>query len=606
MRVVLDYRPGSVLSAEFRPATGDWVVHVREVGGTRELAKVIVNDRTHQLREHYVLPFSQYPPRMTERQAIRSARRDKDFRREVRARGGLQRMTLEANYEDGTTWEVNAFRGRKVAVRADVQDTTARVTGVWTGHQIAWKMARGLHNAFGGTLNEWYVWWPLFIGFALVMLDFGRLRSWYNLDVLALLSFGVSHEFFDAARIDWSVPLAVPPLVYLFARMAHAFVRGVDPVATSDSQTAAGEAAADNALTNNAATDKPAARGRQLLARLRRGLGAWRVRGPATWLLVVLAVFAGGVRYGVDAYGSGVIDVGYAGVAGAKQVIEHNTPYGNMPQDNANGDTYGPLNYVVYVPAVLVWGDQDELEWDNGLPAAHAVSIISDLLCVFALALIGWRWISRRAAALLVCGWLLYPYTGFALTSNTNDLLVAALLLLAFAALPRAWLRGALVAAAAAVKFVPLVVLAPIAHAGVRRRLPQAVQVFVAAAVVALACWGWVASYPQGVTRFLDATIRFQYDRSSPFSVWGLYGWRTAQQVAQVLLALGLVAALLVPARRDFRQVAAGTAAALLGAQLVLQHWFYLYIPWFAGFVLVVLVARREAGAAALDRARQR
>lgn len=30
----------------------------------------------------------------------------------------------------------------------------------------------------------------------------------------------------------------------------------------------------------------------------------------------------------------------------------------------------------------------------------------------------------------------------------------------------------------------------------------------------------------------------------------------------------------------------------MIGAELVLEHWFYLYIPWFLGPLLVALVAR--------------
>ena len=39
-------------------------------------------------------------------------------------------------------------------------------------------------------------------------------------------------------------------------------------------------------------------------------------------------------------------------------------------------------------------------------------------------------------------------------------------------------------------------------------------------------------------------------------------------------------------------------AATVIVAQLLLQHWFYLYVPWFAGLVIVVLIARREDASA--------
>ncbi|MCZ4495607.1 MAG: hypothetical protein JWM25_190, partial [Thermoleophilia bacterium] len=49
------------------------------------------------------------------------------------------------------------------------------------------------------------------------------------------------------------------------------------------------------------------------------------------------------------------------------------------------------------------------------------------------------------------------------------------------------------------------------------------------------------------------------------------------QRVAQGLVALAIV-----------------VAALLIAVQLVVTHWFYLYIPWFLGFTLLVLVAARE------------
>jgi hypothetical protein len=37
-------------------------------------------------------------------------------------------------------------------------------------------------------------------------------------------------------------------------------------------------------------------------------------------------------------------------------------------------------------------------------------------------------------------------------------------------------------------------------------------------------------------------------------------------------------------------QLAAFTGAVLLGFELVLTHWFYLYLPWFFPFVALALV----------------
>ncbi len=38
--------------------------------------------------------------------------------------------------------------------------------------------------------------------------------------------------------------------------------------------------------------------------------------------------------------------------------------------------------------------------------------------------------------------------------------------------------------------------------------------------------------------------------------------------------------------------LAAGCAAILIGVQLAVEHWFYLYIPWFFPIVMVALLGR--------------
>ena len=44
-----------------------------------------------------------------------------------------------------------------------------------------------------------------------------------------------------------------------------------------------------------------------------------------------------------------------------------------------------------------------------------------------------------------------------------------------------------------------------------------------------------------------------------------------------------------MPRRKSPLQLAALTAALIVGFELVLTHWFYLYIPWFFPFALRLL-----------------
>ena len=63
------------------------------------------------------------------------------------------------------------------------------------------------------------------------------------------------------------------------------------------------------------------------------------------------------------------------------------------------------------------------------------------------------------------------------------------------------------------------------------------------------------------------------------------------------LLAIGSIAVYFFPKRKGPLQLAALTGAILLGFELVLTHWFYLYIPWFFPFAAIALLAApaREA-----------
>jgi hypothetical protein len=67
------------------------------------------------------------------------------------------------------------------------------------------------------------------------------------------------------------------------------------------------------------------------------------------------------------------------------------------------------------------------------------------------------------------------------------------------------------------------------------------------------------------------------------------------QIVLEVLLAVGAVAAALWPRHKSPLQLAALTAALLIGFELVLTHWFYLYLPWFFPFVAVAALAPGRA-----------
>jgi hypothetical protein len=67
------------------------------------------------------------------------------------------------------------------------------------------------------------------------------------------------------------------------------------------------------------------------------------------------------------------------------------------------------------------------------------------------------------------------------------------------------------------------------------------------------------------------------------------------QRALQGLLVVGAVAVAFVPRRKSPLQLAALTGALLVGLELVLTHWFYLYIPWFFPFAAFALLAAAPA-----------
>jgi hypothetical protein len=96
---------------------------------------------------------------------------------------------------------------------------------------------------------------------------------------------------------------------------------------------------------------------------------------------------------------------------------------------------------------------------------------------------------------------------------------------------------------------------------------------------------------------FWDRTFGWQLSRPSPFSIWdwdeypGFPALAPLQTALKILLLAAAAALYFVPRRKSPLQLAALTGALLIGFELVLTHWFYLYIPWFFPFAAVALLA---------------
>jgi hypothetical protein len=488
----------------------------------------------------------------------------------------------DATYK-ADVWTIKVWAGAAGEVATGkVDDTSGAVTEAWTGPQVAWKMARGYKGAFGGReINSTAVWLGFCLLFLVGLADLRRPLSMRNLDLLALLSFSVSLWFFNRGDIFTSVPLVYPPLVYLLGRMVWSGWRG--------------------------------------------RLGTGSVPVWPIWVLAAATVFTAGFRVGLNVQASNVIDVGYSGVVGANRIANGQSPYGHFPVEetlkacgkadtdgeireriqtnghcesaNPQGDTYGPVAYEAYLPGYLILGWTGK--WDD-LPAAHLSSILFDLLCLLGLALVGLRFGGTRLAVTLAFAWVAYPFTQYVSSSNTNDALPPLFLIWGFWLVTSPLARGVAVALAGWTKFAPLL-LAPLwASYPERRARPSGLFVagFLAATAAAFSILLLEPSPLHAARLFWDRTLGWQIDRESPFSIWdwrqyhaGLPDLHLVQRVLEGLLVAGAAVAYFLPRRKSPLQLAALTAALLLGVELVMTHWFYLYLPWFFPFAAFAVLA---------------
>ena len=450
-------------------------------------------------------------------------------------------------------WQISYYEGETEVAQVVISDGTGTVLEAWRDQQVEVKLARGYEDAVGGNVSEAWIWLPLCLLFVIPFVDPRRPFRLLHLDLLVLLSFGLSSFFFNKGDIALSVPLVYPVLGYLFMRM---LIAGFQP---------------------------------------RERQGPLIPYVPVRWLLYgigALAVF----RIGLNIVDSQVIDIGFAGVVGADRISSGDGIYdGQFSPLIDRGDSYGPLNYLLYVPFEAIFPYGGGLD---PLLAAHALAIVFDLLVVGLLYAVGRRLRGgQEGTALgvaLAFAWLAYPYTLYALNVNGNDAVVGAALLGALLVLSSAPARGFVLALGAAAKFGPLA-LAPLFAAGRGERRWRSALVFSA---VFGAVWLAVLLplLPSGgLSEFYDRSFGYQASRGSPFSVWGLEpSLEWLQKLARALPIVLGIAFFFLPGRRTTLQVAALGAALLIATQVGSEHWFYFFILWWLPYVLVNLFASQE------------
>src|SRR5215211_2376446 len=326
------------------------------IGACLVIVALVATPAAAHAQQDALVPESVAPPSRTQpppgfgisaRQAKAGAERLAEVR-EARARHpGLMPLVAIDTSAGEPSFEVmfvtpgsRSQYGSDIRVDVIVSGLTGEVLHAWTGPQAATPLARGEKPSIGRALNRPYVWLPLAAIFLLAFFDSSRPLRLLHLDLLVLLGFGLSQLYFNQGRIDVSMPLVYPLLGYLLVRMLLAGFR-------------------------------PSERTEPLVPRM-----------PVRWMaigLVLLVAF----RVGLNLADSTVIDVGYASVVGADRVVHGEELYVN---NDVHGDTYGPVNYLAYIPfeALLPWKGT----WDS-VPAAHAAAITFDLLTIVGLMLLG-------------------------------------------------------------------------------------------------------------------------------------------------------------------------------------------------------------------------
>jgi len=570
-----------------RRANWDASNHVWEISWTnpanyRKIISVEVDDDNGAVISMNIRPeaYGDYLPMLTGDEATGIAGSKEKVRQEIE---DIPDIDPSADLGDDRIWTVSYYAGDDSVAEVQVDDETGTVSEVRVGPQVAWQMARGYEGAFGRIVNEPYIWLPLCLLFLAPFVDFRRPFRLLHLDLLVLLSFTISHYFFNRGEIFTSVPLAYPPLAYLFLRLSF--------LAVWTRRDGSRKSAAMLASPTAGTTIAPRARQPRLHLNF----------PPKVIFIALLALVV--FRVAINVADSNVVDVGYSGVIGAHHIQDGETPYGNMPSDNSNGDTYGPLNYLVYVPFERV------MEWSGGwddLPAAHATAILFDLLALAGMYVAGKKLVAgngphdnreegRRFGLALAWGWAAYPYTTFVQSCNVNDSIVAAFLIWGFVFLNRAPIAGLLLGFATQIKFFPAL-LGPLwasfprTWRGWGRRT-----LFILGFITAVAITIPVIFLGDGTfTLFWERSMKWQIERDSPFSIWGQYPDALAgiQRVGQYVLVFLAFASFFWPPRKSLGQLAAASAALLVGFEMLQTHWFYLYIPWFFPLALVALLER--------------
>jgi Glycosyltransferase family 87 len=297
------------------------------------------------------------------------------------------------------------------------------------------------------------------------------------------------------------------------------------------------------------------------------------------------------------------IDVIYAVMEGATNLLHGVLPYGHLPGDVIHGDTYPILSYALYTPVAALTPVSSTWDAVDVALGAGILAVLAAAACV----LVGVARMCRdrpghvsedRDAGLRTAtAFLCFPPLLAIVSSGTTDVALGALLALAVVLWRRPSASAAVLGVAGWFKLAPLALLAVWLGPLRGRRLLGALAALAAVSGGSLAIV--LALGGGGGLRAMAHAVAYQFNRGSFQSVWHTLGLQSLQPFAQAgVLALAAAGAvrLRVDPRlaADPRRVAALAAAVLAGLQLVMNDWTFLYLAWIAPLVSISLLGEES------------
>jgi len=309
-------------------------------------------------------------------------------------------------------------------------------------------------------------------------------------------------------------------------------------------------------------------------------------------------------------------------------------PYGDPMLTGTPGAAYPPLLYVLHagvqaaiaapVPAVVE--DQPVLGIHSTYPepprvATQLVISLSHLVGLVALWVLGYRMLGESGAWALVC---LYAGSSYLIEVGgtrasvsgldfVSHIVPAAATLVAFAALRRPALSGALLAASVGLGFYPVFFYPIWAAWQWRRSVTAAVWFTVAFGVVCALIGAWVLAWSQPapgmslVATIVRDTLGHHSDPNgyglSLYGLWGqqtgVLGWLGHPTIGTAawsspffaLFGASLLVAAWLALRADLARLALLTAGAAVGANLWKIHATATYVAWYYPLLLLGLMA---------------